>query len=162
MDVFTGRAIRLQEIAPIFRISQEERMAHRSLSELAQKMRNIDIAMLSTHTGSGDIASRPMSNNGEVEYDGTSYYFTFEAAHSVQDISENPKVGLSFQSKGIQVAVEGTATLIRDKAPMREHWSPDLDKWFEDGIDTPDIVMIQVDATRVHYWEGEEDGEVQV
>ena len=137
-------------------------MASRSLSDLAQKMRNIDIAMLSTHTRSGDIASRPMSNNGEVEYDGTSYYFTFEEAHSVQDISGNAKVGLSFQTGGFQVSVEGTATLVREKAPMKEHWSPDLDRWFEHGIDTPNIVMIQVDATRVHYWDGEEDGEIQV
>ncbi len=137
-------------------------MANRSLSELAQKMRNIDIAMLSTHTNTGEIASRPMSNNGEVEYDGTSYYFTFEEAHTVQEIAGNAKVALSFQTKGFQVAVEGTASLVRDKAEMKDHWSPDLDKWFSDGIDTPNIVMIQVDASRIHFWEGEEDGEVQV
>ena len=51
-------------------------MTQKSLADLAAKMRGIDIAMLSTRTASGEIASRPMSNNGDVNYDGDSYVFT--------------------------------------------------------------------------------------
>ena len=36
----------------------------------------------------------------------------------------------------------------------------DLDVWFEDGIDTPGLVMIHVRAERIHYWDGKDDGEV--
>jgi general stress protein 26 len=52
-------------------------MAEMTLSDIAEKMRDIDIAMLSTHTDGGIIASRPMSNNRDVEFDGDSYYFTW-------------------------------------------------------------------------------------
>ncbi|AIZ46160.1 pyridoxamine 5'-phosphate oxidase [Deinococcus radiopugnans] len=138
-------------------------MAEKKLADLSDQMRKIDIAMLSTHSKGGNIAGRPMSNNGEVEYDGTSYYFTYEDAHTVGEIEADPKVALAFMGeKGFAVAVEGQAKLSRDKAEMKEHWSPDLDKWFKDGIDTPDIVMIQVDATRVHYWDGEDEGEIKL
>jgi general stress protein 26 len=138
-------------------------MSAKSLSELSKKMRKIDIAMLSTHTDGGAIASRPMSNNGEVEYDGDSYYFTWSKSRMVADIKRNPKVSLAFQGKkGFHVAVAGEAELIRDKKKFKEHWTPDLDQWFKDGIDTKGMVMIKVSATRVHYWDGEGGGEVKV
>lgn len=138
-------------------------MSERSLSEVAQKMRDIDIAMLSTHTDGGAIAGRPMSNNGEVEYDGDSYYFTWEDTRMVDDIRRNRKVGLSFQGKkAFMVAVEGEADVIKDKAEFKEHWTPDLDDWFKDGIDTKGVVMIKISAKRAHYWDGEEEGEVKL
>jgi len=138
-------------------------MSTKSLSELAEKMRDIDIAMLSTHTDGGAIGARPMSNNREVDYDGDSYYFTWEQSRMVDDIKRDPKVGLSFQGdKAFAVAVEGKAELIRDKAAFKKHWTPDLDDWFKDGIDTEGVVMIKVGAVRVHYWDGQDEGEVKV
>lgn len=85
------------------------------------------------------------------------------------DIQRDPKVSLSFQgSKGLLgspplfVSVEGTAELIRNKAEFEAHWTKDLDRWFVDGVDTPGVVLIKVHAERIHYWEGEDDGELLV
>ena len=97
-------------------------MHHKTIGEISKRMAGIDIAILSTHTEGGQIANRPMSNNGDVEYDGTSYYFTYEQARTVADIQANPKVALGFTGEGgifsdaIYVAIEGNAELIRDKA----------------------------------------------
>ena len=57
-------------------------MNHKTIEEISKRMAGIDIAILSTHTDGGRIANRPMSNNGDVKYDGTSYYFTFEQART--------------------------------------------------------------------------------
>ena len=43
-------------------------MATTSLSDLAEKMRDIDFAVLSTRTEGGALAGRPMSNNREVDF----------------------------------------------------------------------------------------------
>ena len=143
-------------------------MSRISLADIAKEMAGIDIAILSTHTESGEIANRPMSNNGDVTYDGTSYYFTYEQARAVANIGRNPKVALGFSSeaglfsKGVYVAVEGTAELIRDKAAFKQHWTSDLDKWFDNGVDTPGIVLIKVKAKRVTYWKGREEDEVKL
>src|SRR3954454_5290767 len=100
-------------------------MHHKTLEEISSRMAGIDIAILSTHTENGQIANRPMSNNGDVEYDGSSYYFTFEQSRTVSDIRANPKVALGFTSKGgifsdaIYVAVEGSGELIEDKAAFK-------------------------------------------
>jgi general stress protein 26 len=37
-----------------------------------------------------------------------------------------------------------------------------LDRWFVNGVDTPNIVLIKVKATRITYWDGEDEGEVIV
>ncbi|OYU92071.1 MAG: pyridoxamine 5'-phosphate oxidase [Bradyrhizobiaceae bacterium PARB1] len=140
----------------------------KTLADIAQDMAGIDIAILSTHTENGEIANRPMSNNGDVAYDGTSYYFSYEQARAISDIERDPKVALGFSSeaglfsKGIYVAVEGTAELIRDKAAFQQHWTSDLDKWFDKGVDTPGIVLIKVKAKRVTYWKGRDEGEVKL
>ena len=141
----------------------------KTLPELAKAMRDIDFAMLLTHSDGGEIAGRPMSNNAEVEYDGDSFYFSDENTRTVDDIKRDPKVALSFQANtsllgkpGLMVAVEGRAELIRDKAAFREHWTKDIDRWFEQGVDTPGLVLIKVHASRIHYWAGEDEGEIQL
>lgn len=144
-------------------------MSGRSLTDLAEKMRDIDFTMLSTRTAGGAIGARPMSNNREVDYDGDSYYFTYEDALMVADIRTEPRVGLSFQGKSgllgqrpFFMAVEGRADIVRDCDRFAEHWSKDLDRWFPDGIRTAGLVMIHVRAERVHYWDGEDEGELTV
>ena len=143
-------------------------MKYETIEKVSKRMADIDVAILSTHTENGRIANRPMSNNGDVRYDGTSYYFTFEQARTVADIQANPKVALGFAGNGgifsdaIYVAVEGNAELIRDKAAFKRHWRSDLDRWFDKGVDTPNIVLIKVAATRITYWDGKDEGEVKV
>lgn len=143
-------------------------MSRKTLADIAKEMAGIDIAILSTHTENGEIANRPMSNNGDVAYDGTSYYFSYEQARVVSDIQRNPKVALGFSteaglfSKGVYVAVEGAAELIRDKAAFKQHWTSDLDKWFDKGMETPGLVLIKVKAKRATYWNGRDEGEVEL
>jgi general stress protein 26 len=144
-------------------------MADLTMSDLSEKMKKIDFTMLLTHTEGGAIAGRPMSNNGDVEYQGDSYFFTWEESRTVSDIERDPKVTLSFQgNKGLlgkpplMIAVEGAAQLIRDKKAFEAHWTPDLERWFKEGVDTKGLVMIKVHADRIHYWDGEDEGELKV
>ena len=46
--------------------------------------------------------------------------------------------------------------------PFAEHWDKSLDRWFEQGVDTPGLAMIEVEAKRIHYWDGEDEGEVRL
>jgi len=143
--------------------------AEMSLAELADKMAGIDIAVLTTRMAGGQLAGRPMSNNGDVQYNGESFFFTYEDTHTVEDIERDSNVGLVYQGSPklfvgskFYVFVEGHARLIRDKATFKAHWTPDLDKWFEGGIDAPDIVMIQVKAEQIKFWDGMKHGTVQI
>ncbi|RAK51537.1 pyridoxamine 5'-phosphate oxidase [Phenylobacterium deserti] len=144
-------------------------MADMTLQDLSQKMRDIDFTTVFTRTEGGALAGRPMSNNGEVEYEGDSYFFAWDDSRVAGDIARDPQVGMSLQgSKGLLgkpplfITIEGRAELIRDKAQFQEHWTKDLDRWFENGPDTPGVVMIKVRAERIHYWDGGDEGEIPV
>lgn len=131
-----------------------------SLESIAQKMRHLDIAMFTTANADGGVNARPMSNNADVEFDGNSYYFTTEQTGLVAEVGRNAKVGLGFEgTDGLYVHVAGTATLIRDKTEFENHWVPDLDAWFDEGTDTPGLVLVKVTAESARYWKGEENGE---
>ena len=144
-------------------------MGDKTLTDIAKEMKDIDFVMLQTKTEGGQIAARPMSNNRDVEYDGDSWYFLFDDSRTFQDISRDPKVGLSLQGNTgllgkppIFIAVEGQAEIIRDKSTFAEHWTKDMDRWAKDGIDTPGLAMIKVHAGRIHYWDGQDEGEIRV
>jgi len=142
-------------------------MSDLKLEDISEKMRDIDFAMLSTRTAGGAISARPMSNNRQVEYDGDNYFFTCDHHGSVKDIENDPNVGLGYQGKSgalhmkpFFIMVEGKAELIRDKAQFEEHWTKDLEAWFKEGIDTPGLTLIKVHASRLHYWDGYDEGEI--
>ena len=144
----------------------------KTLEEISEAMRDVDFCVLTSRAQDGSIGGRPMSNNREVAFEGTSWFFTYESHRSVSDIGRDPSVGLSYQGSagvlgivgkpGIFIHVEGEAKLIRDKGRFAEHWDKSLDRWFPQGIDTPGMVLIEVLAKRIHYWDGTEEGEVMV
>lgn len=142
-------------------------MPDMDLKALSKKMRDIDFCMLSTKSADGQLSSRPMSNNGDVDYDGDSWFFAYDTSRFIADIDRDPQVGLTLTgaksllgAPGIFISIGGQASLIRDKAQFADHWVDDLSRWFPEGIETPGMVMVHVHATHVHYWDGEDQGEV--
>jgi general stress protein 26 len=135
----------------------------KTLQSIAKEMRKIDICMLSTHANDGIIASRPMSNNKDVDYNGDSYFFTLEEQGLVSQIERNSNVTLNFQTdKYLYIAVTGQAKLIRDKESFKNHWVPDLERWFTDGINTPGLVLVKVQGQHLKYWDGMDEGELSL
>ena len=111
-----------------------------TLQDLAAAMRKIDFTMLTTVAPDGGLAARPMSNNADVEYDGDSWFFSYEESRKITEIEGIDDVSLTFTAAasllgkpGIFIAVEGTASLIRDKSAFEEHWVSGLDRWFPEG-----------------------------
>ncbi|MBB3347192.1 pyridoxamine 5'-phosphate oxidase family protein [Sphingomonas sp. BK069] len=144
-------------------------MAELTLDELSRKMAKLDFAMLATRSAAGALTARPMSNNGDVEYQGDSYFFAYDDSRKVSDIRAHPAVTLSYTGAAgmlggppLFVAVEGQATLIEDKAQFEAHWTKDVDRYFAEGIDTPGVVMIVVRADRIRYWDGGDEGEIAI
>ena len=144
-------------------------MGQKSLSELSKTLKDIDFMMLLTHTDGGQIAGRPMSNNRDVEYDGDSWFFVDDESRTFADISRDPKVTLAAQGKPgllgkppMFLNIEGEAQIIHDRETLAQHWTKDLERWWPAGPDSPGLAMIKVHANRIHYWDGENEGELRL
>ncbi len=135
-------------------------MKKASLKTLAEKMKDLDFCMMITQDGRGTFHSRPMSNNGKVEYDGNSWFFTFEGSNKVKQIETHPHVSLIYQNDDMLfIECYGDASIIRQKSIMQDKWVDELSMWFPEGLETPGICMVKVTASRVQFWHKEEEGE---
>ena len=144
-------------------------MSDLNLHDLFKKMAKLDFAMMATRSPDGTMTARPMSNNGDVEYQGDSYFFAYQNSRKIADLRADPRVALSYTGAvgmlggpPLFVTVEGAAALIQDKTAFADHWTRDLDRYFPEGIDTPGIVMIRVDAKTIRYWDGSDEGEIAI
>ena len=125
------------------------------LQKLRELVKEIDFCMFTTVDESGDLHSRPMSSNGDIDANGDIWFFTTASSHKVSEIAKLPKVNVSFADPDNQryVSVSGTAQLVRDPAKIDELWRPEFKIWFPQGKDDPEIALLRVSLERAEYWD---------
>ena len=129
----------------------------KSITQIAKMMRELDFCMLTTKAEDGYLRSRPMSNNGEVEFDGDVWFFSAADSRKIADIEADPFVELSFSDakRFLFISMSGEASIVNDIEKKRELWIEDLERWFEDGPESEDVVLIKVTPSVVAYWNWE-------
>ena len=125
------------------------------LEKLRELVKEIDFCMLTTVDESGDLHSRPMSSNGDIDPNGDIWFFTNASSHKVSEIAKLPKVNVSFADTDNQryISVSGTAQLVRDQAMIEELWRPEFKMWFPEGKDDPEIALLRVSLEKAEYWD---------
>lgn len=125
------------------------------IQQLQSLIQGIDYGMLTTVYDDGSLHSCPMYSNDEVDADGTLWFFTYTNSHRVSEIENNQQVNVSFTSSQQQryVSISGTAQLVKDRKKMEELWRPELQTWFSQGLDEPDLALLKVNIKRVDYWD---------
>ena len=117
-----------------------------SRQTVAGIMRDMDLCFMVTRDVDG-LCSRPMSNNEDVDWNGGNWFFSNGETRKVRQLEADPTVMLDFSGKSDWVSLRGRAKLHRnDRALFEKHWVDDLDRWFEQGIDTPGLTLIEVAA----------------
>ena len=124
----------------------------RHLHELVS---NAAVAMLTTTTAGGQQVSRPMGLQ-EAEFDGDLWFFAYDDSAKVAQIRATPQVNVAFSDtkNSSWTSVAGRAEIVHDGAKAEELWTPTLEAWFPDGLDTPGLTLIKVHADTAEYWEG--------
>lgn len=125
-----------------------------ALERVKTLVEDIDFTMLTTVDAQNRLVSRPMSTR-EMDDAGDIWFFTSEDTQKVDDVQRDHDVGLSYcDAKGMRyVSVAGRASVVHDRAKMGQLWSPSLDIWFADGIDTPGIALLKVTPLDTEFWE---------
>lgn len=123
--------------------------------KLRELVKDIDFCMLTTVDEGGDLHSRPMSSNGQIDPNGDVWFFTNVSSHKVSEIAKLPKVNISFADPDNQryVSVSGNAQLVRDQKKIEELWKPEFKIWFPEGKDDPQIALLRVKPEKAEYWD---------
>ena len=129
--------------------------ANEHLAKLRELIKQIDFGMLTTVDDDGCLRSRPMSTNGDVEFDGDLWFFTSASSHKVNEIRRDQHVNVSFADPKRQsyISMSGTAELVRNRQKIQELWKPELKAWFPQGQDDPDIALLKVSVSKAEYWD---------
>ncbi len=125
----------------------------KEFSDVAKAMAQIDFCMMQT-VGEHGVNTRPMSNNGEVQYDGDNWFFARTGSTKIAEISADDRVQLTFSDHDGPsfISVWGSGTIVDDADLKKKYWHKGLEQWFENGPEDPEVSLIKVSAERIQTW----------
>jgi general stress protein 26 len=131
-----------------------------AIPEIAELLKDIDICMFATRGADGELHARPMSNNGRVEWGGDSWFFAPADGRLVAEIEQNPEAVATYRAddRFAWVAVSGTAEVVDDAEQKRKLWLDELERWFPNGPDDPNVALIRVASSAAQWWTDKGDG----
>ena len=126
-----------------------------SIEKLAELIRDVEIAMLTTVAPGGQLVSRPLGTQ-QVEFDGDLWFATECDSGKADEILANPHVNVSYSApaRDIYVSVAGRASIVRDREKIDQLWSPRMELYFHGGKDDPNLCLLRVQADSAEYWDG--------
>lgn len=125
-----------------------------AVNKLQQLVKEVNIAMLTTLSDNNEMCSRPMGT-AQVDDNGDIWFFTKEYSDKAGEISQHKKVSVTYSDSGknTYLAVTGHATVVDNKAKMKELWNPILKAWFPDGLNDPKIALLHISTEDALYWD---------
>ena len=141
-----------------------EARGRQAIPQIAALIGKIDICQFTTRGDGDELHSRPMSNNGQVEWDGQSWFFAPTDGRLVAELQADPSAVAAYRAEDSFdfVSVSGRAAIETDPARKERYWLPELERWFPNGPDDPNVALIRLDAEYAQWWTAEGDGEADL
>jgi general stress protein 26 len=134
-------------------MTERQTTRQEAIDTLNRLISKIKIAMLTTVDADGNLHSRPMDTQ-QRDFDGDVWFFARATSEKVREIEQNPSVNVAYSDGNNFVSLAGKARIVTDVAKKKALWKDDLHVWFDNGPESPDVVLIHVDAISAQYWDG--------
>jgi general stress protein 26 len=133
---------------------KKQKQADPGMQKLADLIDEARIGMLTTEEADGTLRSRPLATL-EMDSAGKLWFFTAMSSGKVEEIDQHRKVNLSYANLDKQdyVSISGHARLFRDPQKMQELWTPWVEPWFPNGVNDPDLGLLEVTVDDAEYWD---------
>ena len=121
---------------------------------LGKIINDASAAFLVTRRPGDGLHGRPMAT-ARVDEDITAIWFSCDRnSPKVEEIRADPRVYLGYtdHTGSEWASINGRASIVDDRAKIKELWSPAWKNWF-DGPDDPKIILIKVNAEDAEYWD---------
>lgn len=85
------------------------------------------------------------------------WFYTRKNSDKVAQIKQHPAISLGFSSpeKQVTVSTSGTAEVVSDQAKVDELWDDNVQDWFPEGKDDPNIVLLKITTIAGECWSDE-------
>ena len=122
--------------------------------KIAELVKGIRIAMMTTLAGDGSMDARPMAVQ-DKPFDGTLWFLTRQSSDKVSELEKDRHITLSFSepSDAKYITLKGRGIAMQDRAKIKELWNPMYKAWFPQGEDDPEITVLRVDVEEGFFWE---------
>jgi general stress protein 26 len=126
----------------------------RDTKQLADKIKGIKMAMLTTREEDGVLRSRPMATQ-DMEFDGNLWFLTYDPSAKAEEVQQYDQVNVSYAKPddNLYISVSGSAEIVHDRKKIKDMWKPFYKAWFPNGEDDPKIALLQVHVTSAEYWD---------
>lgn len=134
--------------------NHEDLAGAKAIKKMAGLIEAAQTCFFCTTAPGGNIDARPMAVQ-QVDEQGNLWFLSASDSHKNQELKDNATVRLYFQGSPHSefMHLEGTATVSRDKAKIKELWKFVLKTWFTEGEDDPRITVIKVAPSHGYYWD---------
>lgn len=124
------------------------------LTRLAELIDRIGIGMLTTLEHGGRLRSRPLATL-KMDREPALWFLTSISSPKIDELDESGAAGLSYSdAQSNFVSLSGVTQIVRDRAVIRELWTPLAKTWFPQGADDPDLAALKVQIQQAEYWDG--------
>lgn len=122
--------------------------------ELWRKLEKVRFAMLATRDAGGELTARPITTQ-QAEDAGVVWFFVSATGGIAEDLARDGRVVLTYADTGDNffAALRGNASLVDDRAKVRELWNVMAQAWFPGGPDDPQLALLKVDVHTGEYWD---------
>ncbi len=131
----------------------KEKLSPDEFNKIKQNIQDIKLALLTTQLPDGSLRSRPMLTR-QLDPDGTMWFYTRENSDKVAQIRQHPAVALGYASaeKQVTVSTSGTAEVVKDQAKVDELWDENVQQWFPEGKNDPNVVLLRITTLAGECW----------
>jgi general stress protein 26 len=122
-------------------------------AKLAQLIRDIRVALLTTMDRDGNFHTRPVQTL-QLEGDQALWFFTDWSSSKVDELNHDVRVSLGYAdpSKNVYCAVSGLGRLLRDIQKAKQLWSMEQRAYYPDGPEDKRLALLRVQIEHAEYW----------
>ena len=124
-----------------------------AIAKVAELIKDIRVAMLTTVSGDGSLHSRPMATQN-TPFNGEIVFLTSENSGKVDEIKQDAEVNLCYSdAKSSYVTLSGRAAISNDRALINALYEPSYKAWFPEGPSDPTIRVLRIKIDQAEYWD---------
>jgi general stress protein 26 len=123
-----------------------------TLDTIRSIMKDVRTCMFVTTAGDGSLHAAPMTTQ-EAEFDGDAWFIAGNRSETVQNLTAQPQVNVSYAGSSSWLSLAGTATVVDDAERKAELWNTFTEAWFPEGQDDPSVVVVKVSGESAQYWD---------